>query len=116
MMNNSVERKETNDNVVIHEPPPSYIETIPKNDRDPTAPVYLNQNGQFVPVLYTVNVIQLTPPYRIPSKDYLNLFWSIFNTFLCLWPVGLNALVISVVTLNMRRRGEHQNVDQYLHQ
>ena len=100
--------------VVTHQPPPSYDQTKIQTGQiyypPPQAPVYLQQNGQIIAVPYGINGPQFPMAAQGTAKtaDYLNTIWSVFNTCCCLWPVGILALVISILTLRKRRRGDHK--------
>jgi hypothetical protein len=72
--------------------------------------MYVQPNGQIVAVPYVVSGAQFTTAAQPTAKtvDYLNTIWSVINTCCCLWPLGLIALIISICTLRMRRRGDNK--------
>ncbi|CAF1126296.1 unnamed protein product [Adineta steineri] len=81
------------DNVVTHEPPPTYTQF-----NSHPVPV-LSQNGQIPSLPYGYVVMagaQQIIVNQVNVSDYL--IWSILNSLFCLWPVGILATVMSVIT------------------
>ncbi|CAF1126335.1 unnamed protein product [Adineta steineri] len=84
---------QSTDNVVTHEPPPTYtqfnshpVPVISQNGQIPSLPCgYIVMAGAQQFIVNQVNV-----------SDYL--ICSIFNSLCCLWPVGIIATVMSVIT------------------
>ncbi|CAF1513506.1 unnamed protein product [Adineta steineri] len=82
-------------------PPPSYAQTITETASTPY------QNDKKTQISYTENVMDgpspiVVNPVTIP--DYL--CWSIFSTLCCLWPVGLIAIIMSVIVNRRLRKGD----------
>ncbi|CAF1494273.1 unnamed protein product [Adineta steineri] len=98
--NDTVRTEQPKEHVMTY-PPPSYsqadTETIP-------APY---QNEKETQVLHTENVMDGPSPVVVNPvyiSDYL--CWSIFNTLCCLWPVGLIAIIMSVIVNRKLRKGD----------
>ncbi|CAF1102399.1 unnamed protein product [Adineta steineri] len=80
-------------NVVIHEPPPTYTQF----NSHPVS--VISQNGQIPSLPYGYVVMagaQQIIVNQVNVSDYL--IWSILNSLCCLWPVGILATVMSVIT------------------
>jgi hypothetical protein len=111
--NITVQTNEPKIGMVTHQqPPPTYGQaTIQAGQifhQNPTGPAYICQNGKMIAVPYITNGMNGLYPVRrtASAKDYLNIVWSVINTFCCIWPLGIIALVISIVALRMRRSGD----------
>ncbi|CAF1506641.1 unnamed protein product [Adineta steineri] len=100
--NDTVRTEQPKDHVMTP-PPPSYAQTI-------TQPIPTHyQNERETQVSYTENVMDGSSPVvvnPVTISDYL--CWSIFNTLCCLWPVGLIAIIISIIIKRKRRNGDIQ--------
>ena len=112
----SIKTAQTNDpqmNAAIYQPPPYSIPPGQQNHHFNSAmPVYIQSTG-YPPysLPHQVNgimVIQRNPAYRQPSNNKAILIWSIFNTFCCIWPLGIIALIISIMTLQMQGHENEQ--------
>ena len=110
--NNSVQANEPRDHVTLDQSP----HCIEANEDDPlilTAPVHTNQNRFTASGLYSANQEQVTESIQINSNSskYRNILisWSIVNTLCCIWPLGIVALVISIITLKTPRNGNEQS-------
>jgi hypothetical protein len=57
--------------------------------------VHSPMNGPYLMAANTMNI----PDYFV---------WSIFNTLCCLWPIGLVATIISVITKRKKTNGDFQ--------
>jgi hypothetical protein len=109
---NAVQTEQPKGDVVTHQPPPpSYSQinplTIPAPYQNPTGPVYVYQNGQMIPGPHVPNPMNgpnLRAEITMNIPDHLR--WSIFNMLCCLWPLGLVATVISVITKRKKTYGD----------
>jgi hypothetical protein len=97
-----VQTEQPTSGVLTHQqpPPPSYSQinpqTIPAPHQNPTGPhVNSPMNGPHLMGANTMNI-----------SDYL--VWSIFNILCCIWPLGLVATVISVITKRKKKNGDLQ--------
>jgi hypothetical protein len=131
LLNNIVETNQSEIGVITHQPPPSYDQTKIQTEQvfhqnptgpvyvqpngqvfhhNPTGPVYVQSNGQIVAVPNVANGTYGLYAVRrtTDAKDYLNIVWSVINTCCCLWPLGLIALVVSIVTVRKRHRGDDE--------
>ncbi len=100
---NAVQTEQPTSGVLTHQPPPpppSYSQinpqTTPAPHQNPTGPHFNSPMND--PHLMGANTMNIS--------DYL--VWSIFNTFCCLWPLGLVATVISLITKRKKKNGDFQ--------
>ncbi|CAF1102383.1 unnamed protein product [Adineta steineri] len=95
-------------NVVIHEPPPTYtqfnshpVPVLSQNGQIPSSPCgYIVMAGAHQFIVNQVNV-----------SDYLKC--SILNSLCCLWPVGILAIVMSVITKKNKASGDLEGARKF---
>lgn len=91
-------------NVGPYQPLPYDIQTA---NLTPPTPIYIQSNGLLYPN-HGIIVIQQNPS-NVKRSNYKHiLIWSIFNTLCCIWPLGLIALIASIITMRMIRRGNEE--------
>ena len=105
--NDGAQANEPSSYTTINQPPPYYMQGTEN------VPSYTSQNRSTGSGLYFANrgpITQQIQPNSKSSKYTLILTWSVFNTFCCIWPLGIIALIISVITLRTQGDSNEQKV------